>query len=152
MTNMETKRFLLGEGALTWNAIERRSDRYGSVYCCDKNSEEATISPNAKMNRDVCLEIDKLENQKGKLIAVVTGTRQSTHIGDFANGFFPETPALAEEIVLGEGTFIHDKNPYIDNCEMVGVLPDDGRKHQWMNGPALYRAHEQDVKLYFVLN
>jgi hypothetical protein len=138
-------RTLLGTGALTWNRGERVSDRYGMVYCADSNSEGKTINRTAKMHLEA---IKSVAGQKGRLIAVVLKTRQSTHIGDLFRGISPVTPEVGEEIVLGEGKFVHEKNEYADD-EKVGLSPEDGRENDWLIPQKLYRAHEQDVNLFF---
>ena len=77
---------LIAEGLLTWSRYERVSDRYGTVeIIVNKNPERyANFS-------------DSPTGQHGKLVAEVINTRQSHHIGDFFNGWYPVTPEVGEE-------------------------------------------------------
>ena len=121
----------LGTGVLTWSPGERISDRYGTVY----------LLSDLESNEVVGL-TDTTEGKRGRLIAVVREIRISRHIGDLFHGVFPEIPEVGQKIVLGEGTlFFQD--------ELVGVRPEDGRQAHWLDIRALYRVHEQTVKLLF---
>lgn len=84
-------RILIGTGNFSWDAVERRSDRYGSVRLT--NSEEQT---------DVLLDaaLDKLEGRKGKLYAEVLVPVKSPHMGDLARGIKCSTPNQGEIVVL----------------------------------------------------
>jgi len=137
---MEKKRILVGAGALTWFAEERRSDRYGSVWLSKENSLSEVINKNSYLN------VLKSVKGKGRLIAKVTGTRKSTHIGDLHHKVYPSTPEVGEEIVLGSGTVFYENKYDID---AIGLKPDDNRNELWLDIKQLYRAHEQDVELYF---
>lgn len=130
-------RVLIGVGRLTWRRGERVSDRYGTVFLMP--SGDSMYPPKAT------LPLIRTAG-KGKLVAEVTETRQSTHIGDLFHGYFPVTPKVGEEIELGEGELFYEDDPEVG--DQVGLLPDDEDGH-WLNPPALYRAHEQTVKLYF---
>lgn len=125
-----SKRTLIGCGRLGWYGSERRDDRYGTVRLFNSYEEDIPIS-----------NIDSLSGN-GKLIVKINKTRQSNHIGDFFRGFSPTTPKLHEEIILGEGELFFEDGA-------VGLKPKDGRETDWLNPKMLYRAHDQEVSLYF---
>jgi hypothetical protein len=137
---------VLGQGRLTWNAPERRTDRYGSVYLLatgDSTTSDFSIAPLTVLN--------VIKNTIGQLVAHVVETRQSTHIGDLFHGVFPTTPEVGEEIVLGEGALFTEVSEEGGlTWTTVGVKPTDGRHLMWLDIHALYRAHEQTVVLEFV--
>lgn len=87
---------VLGTGRLSWNADERRTDRYGSVRLHSADPEGAD---------DVLLtpEADALEGTYGELVARVVGPADSPHVGDWARGFRPSRPDAGETRVLGTG-------------------------------------------------
>lgn len=136
---------LLGTGTLTWNADERRSDRYGSVYLIPNGHNSFTKEPSPSLVDENA--VRSFEGQRGELIAVVKATRESTHIGDLFHGISPRTPEVGQIIVLGNGTLFCDH--IFDGGIAVGLRPDDGRVTQWLNMRALYDAHEQTVELIF---
>ncbi len=72
--------------------------------------------------------------------------RKSEHIGDLFRGFFPETPEVGEEIILGEGSVFYMQE---DDRIYIGLKPNDGREKDWLDPKKLYRAHAQYVELYF---
>ena len=91
------------------------------------------------------------DGDKGRLVAVVTETRRSTHAGDWSRGIYPETPEVGEEILLGEGKLFFD---FFDTVELgriptVGLRPEQDPHDSWLDVRMLYRAHEQTVELYF---
>jgi hypothetical protein len=138
----------LGTGSLSWNGIERRSDRYGTVMLYAKNSFDVEIAGGAYLHP---ASIDKCAGKTGRLVCVVKETRQSTHIGDLFRGIFPTTPELNEEIVLGEGELfvMRVEDDPTKAIESIGLKPADGRPNDWLDPTQLYRAHEQTVELYF---
>jgi hypothetical protein len=82
------------------------------------------------------------------LRALVTETRQSTHIGDLFHGVFPTTPAVGEVITLGTGLLAAGRNAC--GHMTVGLEPfDDERPTMWLDIHALYRCHEQTVDLMY---
>lgn len=128
------KHIELGTGTLNWHAGERRSDRYGYVHLNDHiDGEPQPLKGIGTTPRH------------GQLVALVRATRPSRHIGDLIRGIYPLTPMIGVAIVLGIGT-LH----YAGDGLSVGLLPDDGRDHDWLNPHALYQAHEQTVTLLFV--
>lgn len=136
--------FVLGTGRLTWLSSERRSDRYGFVYLIPYgNSLSSENIPAVPLYFPI-----ELLATRGRLIAEVVEARESTHIGDLFHGVFPETPGVGERIVLGEGAFVVENSPHVQG-PMVGTLPDDKRATLRMDIHALYRAHEQTVRLVF---
>lgn len=136
---------VLGKGVLTWNAIERRSDRYGAVWLMEDGHTSLTRGTPERLLDDNALR--QVNGETGTLTAEVLDPRVSTHIGDLWRGLFPSVPIKWESIVLGKGrAFVENDGRY---GEVVGILPDDGRRHDWLNPSALYRAHEQLVELRF---
>jgi hypothetical protein len=138
---MANQEVLLGQGVLTWCRSERISDRYGTVYLIGETenslSPTTTSQPLARVK----------PGTRGTLLARVREARESTHIGDIFRGIFPETPEVGEEIFLGQGRiFFQPQN----DIQTVGLAPEDGRSHDWLDPEALYRAHEQSVDLVFV--
>ena len=134
-------RILIGKGVLSWPKIERNNCRYGAVKLMEEgmnsfSTEEGSVELINKPN----------PNQYGRLIAKVIQRRQSTHIGDLIRGFYPTTPNVGEEIILGEGYLFYDM--FFED-ELIGLFPDDGRIMDWLIPENLYRAHEQSVELYF---
>ena len=135
---------LLGTGVLSWDGIERRSDRYGSVMLLAEGIDSTSINDQEGVLWQANLpDIGAL----GRLWVKVTDVRESTHIGDIFRGIFPTTPVLGQEICLGTGRLFYD------NCAgvyaTVGLRPDDGRDSDWLNPGQLYKVHEQSVELYF---
>jgi hypothetical protein len=131
---------VLGEGILTWPRGERVSDRYGLVMLM-KDGDSWT-SPTGYIGLD-----RSIDGARGTLTAEVLETRQSTHIGDLFRGLFPVTPEVGERITLGTGTVFFDRGD--DHEDEIGLRPDDGRDSDWLDPKALYRAHEQTVRLTF---
>lgn len=135
----------LGTGILTWNAGERRSDRYGSVWLMnDGHTSETEGEPQHLLDISACKDV---VGKRGRLVAMVVSPRKSTHIGDLFRGLFPSIPDTGEEITLGDGTAFLEKT---DLYFAFGLSPDDGRDHDWLNPANLYRAHEQLVTLCFI--
>jgi len=128
---------ILGDGVLTWSRYERIGDRYGSVYLlADPDSEDK-----------IAWSSDLPLGTKGKLSAVILESRTSQHIGDFFRGFFPERPEVGEIITLGSGNLHIFDDDTGDGG--IGVIPCESRKHDLLNPKALYRCHEQTVRLEF---
>lgn len=122
----------LGAGILGWPRDERVTDRYGAVNLC-------TGGGMAKLDASYA-------DKRGRLVAIVTESRVSSHVGDFFRGLGPGVPPkVGERIVLNE----QPGSLFFDECGNVGVEPDDGRRHDWLNPKALYRAHDQTVRLVF---
>ena len=144
---MQKAQIHLGEGVLTWEAYERRSDRYGCVYLMGEggNSLSTEIFPSkiAIGTAEMC------SGKRGQLIAVVKETRRSTHIGDLFRGVAPVTPEVGEIISLGTGLFFVNGITGTPGAA-VGLRPEDGRPSDWLDIKALYRAHEQTVELFFI--
>jgi len=125
----------LGEGVLNWSRYERMGHRYGAIHLeTEPNSEQYATWQDAPTGT------------KGTLVAYVLATRQSGHIGDLFRGIGPSTPKVGEEITLGTGTLFAE---YDDGVPRIGVEPEDGRETDWMDPGALYRCHNQTVRLAF---
>ena len=179
----------LGEGILTWDSVERRSNRYGAVQLGRRfvvapvqqgtptslGSFLADQPPNTLLltATDVPprreLEVDDFiqfpdeapYGAEGQLMAVVVRARFSSHIGDLALGIKPVRPEVGERISLGEGRLFreapgdrvgvrpkHRRRQWI-YTEGPGVPPGAGLQPPYMDVRALYRAHEQTVRLEF---
>lgn len=128
---------VLGQGVLSWPTAERQSDRYGSV----------TLFNNPGSGQLDCVTWNNVpEGATGTLVAHIVETRESHHIGDFFRGIFPSTPNPGERIVLGTGTLFRESRYGTDS---VGLRPADGRDDDWLDPRALYRCHDQTVRLEF---
>lgn len=127
MKKLPKNAVLIGRGMLSWPREERISDRYGliSLY---QDSEQ--------------LELGCPEDDSGSLIAVVTDSKPSPHIGDCFRGLTPRQPSNGDIVVLGTGKVIGDPLH-------IGLQPDDGRESDWLNPRALYDVHGSIVELYF---
>ena len=134
---------VLGEGVLCWARQERQSDRYGAVALLEG---EDSCRAHALNHRD-------LEGTPGRLLAEGLETRPSPHVGDGWHRVGPATPERGEQVELGEG-FLFFEEPAGHRAEdgghTVGLRPPDGRKHLWLDVGALYRMHNQTVRLTFV--
>jgi hypothetical protein len=136
---------LLGKGVLTWNATERRSDRYGAVWLMeDGNTSLDPRTPERTLDGKA---LRSVNGQRGTITAEVIDPRESTHIGDLFRGIFPSRPMKWESITLGSGEVFVEHDDHAG--DVVGIKPDDGRDKDWLNPHALYRAHEQLVELRF---
>jgi hypothetical protein len=126
---------LLGLGVLGWSRYERITDRYGSV-CLFQDSRNTLLPHNCQT----------IAGTRGTLRAAVLEARQSSHVGDWARGLRPQTPAVGEVIVLGSGTAFVEEG----DCGLqVGLRPDSGREVDWLSPKAMYRLHDQTVRLEF---
>lgn len=135
----------LGIGTLTWDANERRSDRYGAIYLIPDGCNSMTVCETpSQLDSCAC---HMVEGKRGILTATVKIARDSTHIGDIFRGIFPRTPKVGQKIVLGTGTLKVGRN--YDGNMQVALVPDDGRETDWMDVRALYDVHEQTVELDF---
>ena len=138
---------MIGSGRLTWNAMERRTDRYGAVYLIpDEEGSDSMCAAPLPSTVDEA-EARKFEGRKGRLFAKVTETRDSTHIGDLFRGIFPRTPKSGAEISFGSGLLFVEAAPEGGVC--IGLRPEDDRDADWLDPRALYDAHEQSVDLFF---
>lgn len=86
-------RHLIGTGFFTWDAVERRSDRYGSVRLNNDKDKDVLLDP----------ALDALEGKKGRLYAEVLIPVRSDHCGDLHRNIKPSTPEKGEIILLGDG-------------------------------------------------
>lgn len=132
----ETETIELGLGQLWWPRSERQTDRYGSVLLLAGSDADTYVSfENAPVG------------QPGRLVAVVVETRRSGHCGDIARSLAPTTPTVGEEITLGAGTLFTETDADLDVPNAVGLVPDDHRDADWLDPRALYRCHNQTVRL-----
>jgi hypothetical protein len=132
----ETATIALGQGQLWWPRFERQSDRYGTVFLLTGPDAEDYVSfENAPVG------------QPGQLVAVVVETHRSGHCGDIARSLAPTTPTIGEEITLGAGTLFTDTDADLGVPTAVGLAPADHRDTDWLDPRALYRCHNQIVRL-----
>ncbi|GAA1937853.1 hypothetical protein [Amycolatopsis minnesotensis] len=127
---------ILGTGVLNWHADERRIDRYGTVHLT-RNPDDGTP--------DSVLFDTAPVGARGQLVAVITGTRPAFHLGDIAHGLGVDPAAVGDKITLGAGTLFVESSRY--GTTEIGVSPDDGREDSWLDPAALYRCHDQTVRL-----
>jgi len=132
----------LGQGIFMWDAIERRSNRYGYIYMSDVNyalDVKVTVE-------DYKTAINLLVGKKVKLWAVVLESRESGHLGDAFLGIVPTRPEVKEKVELGVGKLVVGVN--YDGEATIGLKPSDRRKELWINPHKLYRLHDQTVELF----
>jgi hypothetical protein len=128
----------LGTGSLNWHADERRTDRYGTVHL-NRDLDSADYDPVLFDGAPV--------GEAGQLVAVMISTGRSFHAGDWARGFEASPSEVGDEIVLGSGTlFVEDLGR---GDTEIGLRPDDGRDHDWLDPKSLYQCHNQTVRLEF---
>jgi hypothetical protein len=126
----------LGLGQLWWPRFERQTDRYGTVFLL--------TGPDA----DTYVRFEGAPvGQLGRLVAVVVETRRSGHCGDIARSLAPTTPVVGEEITLGAGTLFTETDADLGLTNAVGLVPEDHRDSDWLDPRALYRCHNQTVRL-----
>lgn len=144
----EERKMKIGRGMLCWGRAERITDRYGSITLISESCD-----PYGDWDEDDSIEFrGELEGLKGCLSAVVIEARKSPHCGDSARMILPSTPEVGERVILGSGTLFFEEEWYkIKGCYNLGLKPDDGREHDWMDPRALYRLHCQTVELHFDL-
>jgi len=133
---------LLGEGALSWERYERVGDRYGTVTLWAPGDKEK-----------VRLATEKMPGAYGFLCVKVVKAQQSEHIGDLFHGFYPGGAVEGEVFALGDAGkfYVPDgSDTTAGGIGAVGVQPMDERATFWLNPLALYRAHEQVVRLWAV--
>lgn len=127
-------------GIFSWPGEERRSNRYGFVGLWPNDYEHtASVLPDVDL-----FALRLLQGRRVRMAAKVLEARESGHIGDFFRGIYPSKPDVGEVVYLGEGTLV------LGNCAgvpLVGLQPDDGREHDWIDPRALYRLHDQTVEL-----
>ncbi len=134
----------LGIGVLTWGRGERVSDRYGAVFLMPEGQNSLNSGdPFVPLARPSTI---TTTDGRGRLIAEVLETRQSTHIGDFFRGLRPTTPKVGDRFTLGEGTLFFATEEWGDQ---VGLTPFDDRESDWLDPTVLYQVHEQTVRLLF---
>lgn len=137
---------IVGVGHLTWEMIERRSGRYGTVYLThptESGDGGASAQDDSDVNGFVKMPMDI--RGYGKLTARVISPRESDHVGDQIRGFYPSLPNENEEIILGEGMAYYDEG--IGGVACFGVQPLDGRHQFWLSPESVFRCHSSVVEL-----
>lgn len=134
---------ITGTGILGWDGSERRSDRYGTFVLMSTGYDD-----NGSAVAGWSAPPASLAGRRVRIVATVTATRGSSHIGDIFRGIYPTTPALGEEVDLGTGVlFVHHFDWPNGEGLGVGLRPDDGRPDNWMDPGKLYRLHDQTVSV-----
>ena len=136
---------VFGSGTFGWPAVERRSDRYGFVGLWRNTGSEETVALDDVDPDDVFP-----ADLRGSLVAEVLETRASGHTGDLFRGVGPgreNGPAVGDRVVLGAGILRQAVTDW--GQELVGLEPGDGRETDWLDPEALYRVHNQTVRLVF---
>lgn len=132
----------VGTGIFTWHASERRTDRYGYFFLHPSNYEE-TAYVLSDVNADALAE---MECRKVRIVCRVLESRTSGHIGDLFHGIFPTKPDVGEVVDLGVGVL--DLVPPTERIgTQIGLIPDDGREHFWIDPNKLYHLHDQTVEV-----
>ena len=121
----------LGEGVLSIPSHERQSDRYGLVKL-------------SSTSRQIHLTLDGVCGQHGTLVAKVIRTRDSNAIGDMFRGIPSVRPKQGELLELGTGIC------FTEGDDTIGVCPMEEREIDWLEPRALWRCHNQTIRLYFV--
>lgn len=135
-------RAFLGRGYITFNGIERRSDRYGTVRLYDGDD-------------NVFLESQEYEGKLGRLVAVIVETRKCDHVGDVHRNIYPpkQLHPVGSEFVLGPegelffehfGNGVHEKGQLEreDDAMMADL---EGKMESF--GESLKSAIGPDVKV-----
>jgi hypothetical protein len=132
------EQIFLGTGKFGWMRSERICDRYGYVNLWLPMDKTTKFPEEAEVHLGT----------KGKLVVLIKETRKSGHIGDIFHDTGPTSPKVGEEITIGEGLLSTESHP--EGRISIGLEPEDGREHFWLDVPMLYRAHDQTVDLFFV--
>lgn len=139
MVGMTTK---VAEGILTWDGVERRSGRYGSI-CLDCQNYDNTCTSVA------FLEYATLTSFMGKRVRMtcrVLESRESGHVGDMFLDIKPSRPEVGEEVDLGVADFSLGESSW--GPKILIMAPKDGRKDNWIDPRKLYRLHDQTVEVF----
>lgn len=136
-------RALLAHGMLSWASEERVTDRYGAIYLAsgavnDKYGSKATY--NARLAATMI-------GKRVRLLAKVTASRPSSHVGDLFLKIKPSQPEVGEEIDLGVGIFEEGSLEWQDT-PTISLKPSDGREEFWFDPRKLYRLHDQTLDLF----
>jgi hypothetical protein len=137
-------RHFIATGVVAWDSGERVSDRYGTIFLRTAPGGDIVSLP------------DTFDGQSGMLIACIREARRSPHIGDLFRGLHPpeEPLAVGTEVRLGTGEVFREdvfREEDLEDGEgaAIGLLPADGREHDWLDPEALYQVHYQTIDLFF---
>ncbi len=140
-TNLGTK---LGFGVFTWDGEERRNHRYGCFVLLNTNYD-GDVKADCFVDYSV---LQKFLTKKVRLLAKVTESRKSSHVGDLFLKVFPTQPDVGEIVDLGIGYLSHGSLPDWATTPPLGLKPNDKRMQLWMDPRKLYRLHDQTVEIY----
>lgn len=139
-------KILLGSGYLTWDAVERRTDRYGavrSVVSTHPGDLHRKIKHQTLRDGDVVVfgTGELFVDRKGRPDTEPSATElEDAKSMERLMKMFAATGAKV--IQMGSQT---TEEPY----DAVGVKPEDGRSADWMNPQSFYNCHMSWVDLFF---
>lgn len=133
----------VASGIFTWDAVERRSNRYGSFVLTDTNFNK---DASASVTYDLAA-LRSLEHKRVHVVCKVITARKSGHLGDGFLKIVPSQPEVGEEIDLGVGV-LHMEPGFTDSEHTLKLHPGDAREVFWMDPRKLYRLHDQTVEVF----
>lgn len=133
---------LIAKGILSWDGVERRTDRYGS-FALDTKPFDGPDTAEVTHNMEA---IWAFETRRVCITVKVVESRKSGHLGDKHHNIYPSQPKVGEVIDLGVGTF--EVTPAWTGTPAFSLRPDDGRMSFWFDPRKLYRLHDQTVEVY----
>ncbi len=136
----------IASGVFGWDALERRSGRYGAFHLTDAPFSNGPAKRCATPWFD-WQKIEPLIGQRVRLQCRVLEARASEHVGDLFLGVYPSTPEVGAVLDLGVGFFgaVEHVSPDIIRC--FSLRPGDGRSQLWIDPEVLYQLHSQTVSL-----
>ncbi|MFA6661434.1 MAG: hypothetical protein WCS56_00205 [Bacilli bacterium] len=136
------KRVQIAHGILTWDGIERRSQRYGT-FILDNTDYYSNVHVLNFVNK---AHLQTLVGKQVRLTAKVLKSRDSGHVGDQFLHIFPSKPKAKEEVEIGVGHLFIEKG--FGGNTAIGLIPSDGRETLWLNPIKLYRLHDQTIDIF----
>lgn len=139
----------IGSGVLSWDRVERRTDRYGAIVL-DHTTYGGEVVCEAKLDLPT---LEKLLRKRVRLVAVVVAARASGHCGDLSHGIFPSQPDVGERVELGVGELSLKALEWSPPITSIVLAPRDERDVLtrdvfWIDPHKLYRLHDQTVELF----
>jgi hypothetical protein len=134
---------ITGKGVFSWDAAERRSDRYGAFVLDTVDYDKTAYSHDAGWSADPTT----FDGMPCTITVTVLENRESGHIGDFFRGISPTKPDVGEVIDLGTGELFTEIKNWGVGHVAVGLVPDDDRESDWFDPNKLYRLHDQTVQV-----
>jgi len=141
---MASKKKLLALGIVSWDGVERRTNRYGAILLGPTTYDDKSVGIDHTFDKEVAVELD---GKRVHMTATVLEDRISGHMGDLALGIVPIKPERGDVIDLGVGILQFGKLAWATEPSIV-LKPGDDRQVFWFNPHDLYRLHDQSVALY----